>query len=148
MQSLLRTLNRSFSKKLGIAETAKVIQEKIMNITQVVPTSSLRMTSKSSEPSSASATVLPEWLDSIRSRPEKWWSSGQASGAWHSTLKPTMSVWSSSEMTDKSRKATLLPGPAPSSTCQSEKKCWVASLMHSATPSTALAQSRATRGRE
>ena len=36
MQSLLRTLNRSFSKKLGIAETAKVIQEKIMNITQVV----------------------------------------------------------------------------------------------------------------
>ena len=35
MQSLLRTLNRGFSKKLGIAETAKVIQEKIMNITQV-----------------------------------------------------------------------------------------------------------------
>ena len=63
MQSLLRTLNYSFSKKLGIAETAKVIQEKIMNITQVVPPSSLRMTSKSSELSSASATVLPEWLD-------------------------------------------------------------------------------------
>jgi F-type H+-transporting ATPase subunit alpha len=32
---LIRLVHQNFSKKLGIAETAKVIQEKIMNITQV-----------------------------------------------------------------------------------------------------------------
>ena len=35
MRGMLR-LAQGFSKKLGIADTAKVIQEKIMNITQVV----------------------------------------------------------------------------------------------------------------
>jgi len=34
MRGLLR-LTQSFSKKLSIADTAKVIQDKIMNITQV-----------------------------------------------------------------------------------------------------------------
>ena len=36
MRGLIRLAHQHFSKKLGIAETAKVIQEKIMNITQVV----------------------------------------------------------------------------------------------------------------
>lgn len=35
MRSILK-LRAPFSKKLGIADTAKVIQDKIMNITQVV----------------------------------------------------------------------------------------------------------------
>lgn len=36
MRGVLRLAQRFSSKKLGIADTAKVIQEKIMNITQVV----------------------------------------------------------------------------------------------------------------
>lgn len=36
MRSLLSLRGLFSTKKLGIAETAKVIQEKIMNITQVV----------------------------------------------------------------------------------------------------------------
>jgi hypothetical protein len=37
MRALLRFAHNTFtSKKLGIADTAKVIQDKIMNITQVV----------------------------------------------------------------------------------------------------------------
>lgn len=37
MRGLLRLFKNNFSsKKLGIADTAKVIQDKIMNITQVV----------------------------------------------------------------------------------------------------------------
>ncbi len=36
MRSILRLRHPFASKKLGIAETAKVIQDKIMNITQVV----------------------------------------------------------------------------------------------------------------
>lgn len=55
-------LVQGFSKKLGIADTAKVIQEKIMNITQVVTLPSTRTTSKNSALSLASETVLPEWL--------------------------------------------------------------------------------------
>ncbi len=55
-------LVQGFSKKLGIADTAKVIQEKIMNITQVVTLPSNRTTSKNSALSLASETVLPEWL--------------------------------------------------------------------------------------
>ena len=51
------------SKKLGIADTAKVIQDKIMNITQVVRNPLCRMMSNNSVQSSASVTVLPEWLD-------------------------------------------------------------------------------------
>ena len=35
MRSILK-LRAPFSKKLGIADTAKVIQDKIMNITQIV----------------------------------------------------------------------------------------------------------------
>ena len=48
------------SKKLGIADTAKVIQDKIMNITQVVSFILCRMMLNNSVQSSASVTVLPE----------------------------------------------------------------------------------------
>ena len=37
MRSVLKIKPLFSSKKLGIADTAKVIQDKIMNITQVVP---------------------------------------------------------------------------------------------------------------
>lgn len=37
MRSVLKLRSCFASKKLGIADTAKVIQDKIMNITQVVP---------------------------------------------------------------------------------------------------------------
>jgi hypothetical protein len=47
MRGLLR-LTQSFSKKLSIADTAKVIQDKIMNITQVVLAFLSRTTSNSS----------------------------------------------------------------------------------------------------
>ena len=53
MRGLLRLAQQGFSKKLGIADTAKVIQEKIMNITQVVLLPLSRTMSKSSAPSSA-----------------------------------------------------------------------------------------------
>lgn len=50
MRGLLRVLKNPFSsKKLGIADTAKVIQEKIMNITQTVSLSLPRTASTSSE---------------------------------------------------------------------------------------------------
>lgn len=62
MRGMMR-LAYGFSKKLGIADTAKVIQEKIMNITQVVMSPSPRTTSTSSAPSSASETVSPELSD-------------------------------------------------------------------------------------
>jgi hypothetical protein len=45
MRALFRVAHQTFSsKKLGIADTAKVIQDKIMNITQVVCMHPLRMT--------------------------------------------------------------------------------------------------------
>jgi hypothetical protein len=44
MRALLRFAQSGFtSKKLGIAETAKVIQERIINISQVVSDDLLRM---------------------------------------------------------------------------------------------------------
>jgi len=97
MRGVLRLAQRFSSKKLGIADTAKVIQEKIMNITQVVPHSLPRTTSRSSALSSASATVSPELSASTRCRQEKWWSSDRASEEWPSISKPTTSVSSSSE---------------------------------------------------
>ena len=98
MRGLLRLANQSFSKKLGIADTAKVIQEKIMNITQVVLLVPSRTMSKNSALSSVLETVSPEWSASTRYRQEKWWSSAQALGEWLSIWKLTMSVSSSSEM--------------------------------------------------
>jgi hypothetical protein len=59
MRGLLR-LTQSFSKKLSIADTAKVIQDKIMNITQVVQTLIFRTMSKNSELLLVLETVLPE----------------------------------------------------------------------------------------
>jgi hypothetical protein len=50
MRGLLRLFKNNFSsKKLGIADTAKVIQDKIMNITQVVLKLIRRTMLKSSE---------------------------------------------------------------------------------------------------
>ena len=60
MRGLLRLARNFSSKKLGIADTAKVIQEKIMNITQVVPHYLSRMTLRNSALSLALETVLPE----------------------------------------------------------------------------------------
>jgi hypothetical protein len=50
------------SKKLSIADTAKVIQDKIMNITQVVIIVLFRMMLNNSVQSSVSVMVLPELL--------------------------------------------------------------------------------------
>ena len=50
------------SKKLSIADTAKVIQDKIMNITQVVRFVLCRMMLNNSVQSSVSVMVLPELL--------------------------------------------------------------------------------------
>ena len=82
MKGMLRLAQRFSGKKLGIADTAKVIQDKIMNITQVVPVALFRMTSRNSAQSSASVMVLPVWSASTRSRPVKWSSSVQASEEW------------------------------------------------------------------
>jgi hypothetical protein len=82
MRGLIRLVQNNFSKKLGIAETAKVIQEKIMNITQVVLPFLYRMTLRNSELSSASVMVLLEWWDLTKFKPEKWYNSDQESGVW------------------------------------------------------------------
>lgn len=99
MRSILKLKLPFSSKKLGIADTAKVIQDKIMNITQVVIEPLPRMMSRSLAQSLASATVLPELSASIRSRPVRWSSSDPVSEAWPSILKPIMSVSSFSAMT-------------------------------------------------
>jgi hypothetical protein len=84
MRGLIRLVNQNFSKKLGIAETAKVIQEKILNITQVVLSFLSRTTLRNSEQSSVLVTVLPELWDSTKFKPEKWSSSDQALEVWPS----------------------------------------------------------------
>lgn len=58
MRGMLRLAQRFSNKKLGTAETAKIIQEKVMNITQVVLSTLLRTMSNNSVQSSASVTVL------------------------------------------------------------------------------------------
>jgi len=99
MRGLLRLAKQGFSsKKLGIADTAKVIQDKIMNITQVVSPSLARTMSRSSVLWSASVTVLPVLSASTRSRLDRWSSSDQALEEWPSISKLTTSVSSSSEM--------------------------------------------------
>ena len=99
MRGLLRLARQGFSsKKLGIADTAKVIQEKIMNITQVVPIPSFRTMSRNSALSSVLETVLPELSDSTKFRQEKWSNLDQVSEVWLSIFKLTTSVLSSSEM--------------------------------------------------
>ena len=103
MRGLLRLAKQGFSgKKLGIADTAKVIQDKIMNITQVVSAFLRRTMSKSSVLWSALVTVLPVSSDSTKCRPDRWSSSDQVSEVWLSTWKLTTSVSSSSEMIGKS----------------------------------------------
>ena len=70
------------SKKLGIADTAKVIQDKIMNITQVVLISSYRMMSNSLVQSLVLVMVLLVWLDSIRFKQVRWWNFAQGFEVW------------------------------------------------------------------
>jgi hypothetical protein len=84
MRSVFRLSNSFSSKKLGIADTAKVIQDKIMNITQVVSQISyiIRMMLNNSERSSVLETVLPESSASTRSKQVRWSSLGQAFEAW------------------------------------------------------------------
>ena len=97
MRSLLKLRTPFSSKKLGIADTAKVIQDKILGITQVVSTPLSRMMLNNSARSFQSVTVSPEWWDSTRCKPVRWSSSDPGSGGWPSTSKPIMSVSSSSE---------------------------------------------------
>ena len=83
MRSIFKIKPCFGSKKLGIADTAKVIQDKIMNITQVVTfTHNLRTMSKSLELSSVLVMVLQEWWDSTRSKLVKWSSLDQVSEVW------------------------------------------------------------------
>lgn len=96
MRSLLKIRMPFSSRKLGIADTAKVIQDKILNISQVVALSLYRTMSKNTVQSSVLVMVLPESLVSTKSRQVKWSSSGQASEVWPSISKQTMSVSSSS----------------------------------------------------
>jgi hypothetical protein len=49
MRGIMKLMQGFASKKLGIAETTKIIQEKIMNVTQIVNPPLFRTTSKSSE---------------------------------------------------------------------------------------------------
>ncbi len=71
------------SKKLGIAETAKVIQDKIMNITQVVIFYlNSRMMLNNSVQSLVLVMVLPESLVLIKFKQVKWSNSDQVSEVW------------------------------------------------------------------
>ena len=64
MKAMMNMRYMFSSKKLGIADTAKVIQDKIMKITQVVIIYFYnRMMLINSVQSSQSVTVLPELLD-------------------------------------------------------------------------------------
>jgi hypothetical protein len=99
MKAIINMRNMFSSKKLSIADTAKVIQDKIMNITQVVTPFLFRTMLNNSVQSSASVTVLPESLVSTKSKPVKWSNSDPVSEVWPSTWKLTMSVSSSSVTT-------------------------------------------------
>ena len=93
MRSILKSSlwRYAFStKKLGIADTAKVIQDKILNITQAVLSSSFRTILKSSEPSSRLETVLLVCSASPRCRQARWSSLDQESEVWHSTWRLIM----------------------------------------------------------
>jgi|GEM_PF-7057543 len=62
MKAMINMRYMFSSKKLSIADTAKVIQDKIMNITQVVRFLLCRMMLNNSVQSSVLVTVLPELL--------------------------------------------------------------------------------------
>ena len=99
MKAIINMRNMFSSKKLSIADTAKVIQDKIMNITQVVTPFLFRTMLNNSVQSSVSVTVLPESSASIKSKQVKWSNSDPVSEVWPSTWKLTMSVSSSSVTT-------------------------------------------------
>ena len=83
MIGLLRLFTNNFaSKKLGIAETTKVIQEKILSITQVVIIVRFRMILKNLELSSVLVMELLEFLDSTRFKPERWSNLDQELAEW------------------------------------------------------------------
>jgi hypothetical protein len=63
MKAMMNMRYMFSSKKLGIADTAKVIQDKIMNITQVVSFILCRMMLNNSVQSSVLVMVLPESSD-------------------------------------------------------------------------------------
>ena len=83
MRSVFKIKTLFSSKKLGIADTAKVIQDKIMNITQVVLNIIMfRMMLKNLELSLVLVMVLPELLDLIKFKQVKWWSLDQVLEVW------------------------------------------------------------------
>jgi hypothetical protein len=83
MIGLLRLFTNNFaSKKLGIAETTKVIQEKILSITQVVIFVRFRMILKNLELSSVLVMESPEFSDLTKSKPERWSNLDQESAEW------------------------------------------------------------------
>lgn len=125
MRGLLRLAARQgfANKKLGIADTSKVIIDKIMNITDQVPLLSSRPMSTSTAPSSASAMVLPVLSDSTRSRQERWSSSGQASGGWPSTSKQITLESLSSETTGTFPYMQTNPGGRLSHANWSHRRC-------------------------
>jgi hypothetical protein len=92
----LKMLQMPFSsKKIGIAETVKNIQDKIMSISQVVRLLLFRMMLNSLVLSSALVMVLPELLASIKFKLVKWSNSDQEFEEWPSTYKLIMLVLSS-----------------------------------------------------
>ena len=79
------------SKKLGIADTAKVIQDKILNISQVViHISYSRTILKNLVQSSVLVMVLQELSDLIKFKQDRWCNSDQASEVWLSIYKLIM----------------------------------------------------------
>lgn len=84
MFGLLKYCGRSLfsTKKLGIADTAKVIQDKILNITQSVILNLFRMILKNLEQSSLLETVLLEFSDLLKSKQDRWLSSDQELEEW------------------------------------------------------------------
>jgi hypothetical protein len=84
MFGLLKYCGRSLfsTKKLGIADTAKVIQDKILNITQSVNYILLRMISKSLEQLFQLEMVLLVFLDLPKYKQDRWSNSGQELEEW------------------------------------------------------------------
>ena len=78
------------SKKLGIADTAKVIQDKILNISQIVKNYLLRMMLNNLEQSLVLETVSQESSVLIKSKQDRWSSLDPELEVWHSTYKLIM----------------------------------------------------------
>ena len=131
MRSLFKLCNTSLfsTKKLGIADTAKVIQDKILGITQSVNLIWLRMILKSLEQSSPLETVLLECLALLKSKQDRWSNSGQELEEWPWIWRLIMLEWSSSVTIERFNKEILSQELELSSMFQLERKCWVESSM-------------------